>query len=413
MKLITAALGLGAVLFATPLAAQMPSRTGDDKTPAPVESKPADIKPSSGALKALIELQKAVTANDVASIPAKVAAAQAVAKTKEDKYLIGQLQLKAAVNAKDNAAMAAAIDVVAGSGYLDAARSAQLYGSLGGSLYNSKQFPQATAAFEKASQLDPGNADFLINLGESRFAQGQKAEAVQAMQRAIQLKTAAGLKPDEALMKRAVTIAYGAEMPVAAELGREWVAAYPSVDSWHNSIAIYRNLTKPDVEGTLDLLRLMQASGSLSSAADYNLFATAAADQSNFNEAQAVIDQGIAAKVVDPTNPMFRDTVIGLKSKPKATVADLETAARTAANGMALLRIGDRFYGMGNYAKAVELYRQSMGKPGVDANIANLHIGMALARSGDKAGATTALNAVTGPRAEIAKYWLLYVQTHA
>jgi len=414
MKLTTAAFGLGAVLFATPLAAQMPSRTGQDEKPAPaVPEKASDIKPSSGARKALFELQTAVNANDVANIPAKVAAAQAVATSKEDKYLIGQMQLKAALAAKDNAAMAAAIDVIAGSGYLDASKSAELYGSLGGSLYNSKQFTQAAAEFEKASQLDPRNADFQINLGESRFAVGQKAEAVKAMQRAIQLKTAAGQKPEEALYKRMVTIAYAAELPAAAELGREWVAAYPSVDSWHNSIAIYRNLSKPDVEGTLDLLRLMQASGSLSSAADYNLFATAAADQLNYNEAQAVIDQGIAAKVVDPTNPMFRDTVVGLKSKPKATAADLEAAAKSAVNGMALLRIGDRYYGMGNYAKAVELYRQSMGKAGVDANVANLHIGMALARSGDKAGASAALNAVTGPRAEIAKYWLLYVQSHA
>ncbi len=39
-------------------------------------------------------------------------------------------------------------------------------------------------------------------------------------------------------------------------------------------------------------------------------------------------------------------------------------------------------------------------------SLINLHLGMALARRGDKAGATAALNAVTGPRAEIAKYWL-------
>ena len=38
---------------------------------------------------------------------------------------------------------------------------------------------------------------------------------------------------------------------------------------------------------------------------------------------------------------------------------------------------------------------------------------MALARSGDKAGATAALNAVTGARAEIAKYWLTYLSTAA
>jgi hypothetical protein len=77
---------------------------------------------------------------------------------------------------------------------------------------------------------------------------------------------------------------------------------------------------------------------------------------------------------------------------------------------MALVRIGDRYYAMGRYAKAVDAYRQALGKSGVDANVANLHIGMALARSGDKAGATAAFNAVTGPRADLAKYWLMYLQ---
>ena len=107
------------------------------------------------------------------------------------------------------------------------------------------------------------------------------------------------------------------------------------------------------------------------------------------------------------------DLVNGLRGKPKANAADLAAATKTAQSGMALLRIGDRYYAMGDYAKAVELYRMSMGKPGVDKDVANLHIGMALARSGDKAGATAALNAVTGARADVAKFWLAYVNQKA
>jgi hypothetical protein len=38
---------------------------------------------------------------------------------------------------------------------------------------------------------------------------------------------------------------------------------------------------------------------------------------------------------------------------------------------------------------------------------------MALAQSGDKAGAATALNAVTGQYGDVAKFWLLYVQAKA
>jgi hypothetical protein len=54
----------------------------------------------------------------------------------------------------------------------------------------------------------------------------------------------------------------------------------------------------------------------------------------------------------------------------------------------------------------------AMGKS-ADPNVANLHLGMALARGGDKPGATAALNAVTGPLADVAKFWLLYLQTRA
>ena len=414
MKLTTAAFGLGAVLLAAPLAAQMPSRTGQDSQPQTTSqdsAKEPQLKPSSGALKAIVDLQNAVNANDYANVPAKVAAAQKVAKTKEDRYIIGQLHLKAALAAKDNAGMAQAIDTVAGSGYVDAAKSAALYQSLGASLYNAKQFDQAAAALDKAIAANPNDPEALIMLGETRNAQGRKPDAVAALQRAIQVTAASGQKPREEIYKRAVGLAYDGQMPAAAELGRQWVAAYPGPDSWRNAIAIYRNLTKPDVEGTLDLLRLMQATNALSSQADYSLFASASAEQLNYAEAQAVIDAGIAAGKVDPASPLFRDIVAGLKAKQKLTEADLAEAAKAGSTGKAKMRIGDGYSALGQYAKAATFYREAAGKADVDANVANLHLGMALARSGDKAGAAAAFNAVTGPRSEIAKYWLLYVQS--
>lgn len=409
MKLITTtALVLVAALSAAPAIAQKNAAQQQ-----PAQAAQPKVTPSKGALKAIIDLQDTVNKNDYANVPAKVAAANAVASTKEDKYLIGQMQLKAAVTAKDSAGETAAIDEIANSGFLDPSKSTELYLSLGSTLYNNKQYPQAAAAFQKAATLDPHNTEATSLLGEALFAQGQKAQAAAAFQRAIQASVAAGQKPDEKLLKRAVGIAYDSNSPAAVDLSRQWVAAYPGPESWRNSIAIYRNLNHPDIEGTLDLLRLMQATGSMSQSEDYTLFARAAAEQNNFNEAQAVLDAGIAAKTVNPADPNVKDLVAGLKAKPKATAADLAAATKSAVNGMALLRIGDRYYGMGNYAKAVELYRMAMSKPGVDAAVANLHIGMALARAGDKAGATTALNAVTGPRADIAKYWLTYVNQHA
>jgi tetratricopeptide (TPR) repeat protein len=160
-------------------------------------------------------------------------------------------------------------------------------------------------------------------------------------------------------------------------------------------------------------MRLLQAAGALQQPSDYAIYIADAAEQSNYNEAQAVLDAGIAAKVVDPASPDFRSIVAGMKARPKASVADLAAATKSAQTGMALLHIGDRYYAMGDYAKALELYRMAQGKSDVDPNVARLHIGMALARQGDKAGATAAFNAVTGPRADIAKFWLTYVNQHA
>lgn len=403
MKLITTTgLALVAAFAAVPAAAQ-------DKPAATTQQPEVKVTPSKGAMKAIVELQQAVQKNDFATVPAKVAAAQAVATTKEDKYLIGRLQLTAALAAKDDASTAAAIETMVGSGYLDAAKSAALYRGLGGSFYNDKKYPQAAAAYRKAMALDPNDSASAPLLGESLFAQGQKAEAAAAFQRAIQLKTAAGQKPDEALLKRAVAVAYDAQSPAAIEIARQWVTAYPSPGSWSDAIAIYTNLSRPDVEGRLDLLRLKQVTGALNSGGEYAQYARAAAEQNNFNEAHAAFEAGVAAKLIDPKKPEYSDLVQGLKVKSAATAADLAAAIKSAANGMTLMRIGDRYLALGDQAKAVELYRLALTKPGVDAAVINLHLGMALAKSGDKAGATAAFNAVTGARAEIAKFWLIYL----
>ena len=417
MKLMITTAAVALMAVSVPAAAQYGPQAAPQPTNVPAaQEAPApaqkQIHVSSKAAKAISELQAAVNKNDTANIPAKLAAAQAVASTPDDRYAIAELQLKSALTANNNTAAAAAVDAVAASGFVDSATSAKLFSSMGTTFYNAKQYDQAQAEFQKAIAANASDTQAYTLLGEAKFAAGQKADAAAAFQRAVQLQMAAGQKPDEALLKRAVSVAYEAQSPLAVELGREWATAYPSADSWRNSIAIYRNLNHPDVEGTLDLLRLMQATNSLN-AGDIALFAEAAADQGNFNEAQAVMDAGLAAHVIDASNPQYRDILAGLKGKPKASAAELAAAMKMSPSSINLLHIGDRYYGMGDFTQAADVYRQVLTKPDADKDVANLHLGMALARAGDKAGATAAFNAVSGTRAEIAKFWLAYLQQHA
>ncbi|HJP61324.1 MAG TPA: hypothetical protein VJ865_15050, partial [Gemmatimonadaceae bacterium] len=271
MKFISStAIVLASAGIATPAAAQYggaapQQQTGNipsSQAPAQAQAQP-QIKPSPKAVKAIVDLQTAVNNKDYANIPAKIAAAQAVATTKEDRYLIARLQLNAAVAQNDNAATAQALDAVAQSGYLDSAKMAVLYLGLGANFYNSKQYPQAALALQKATALDPNNSEASRLYGISLFQSGQKAQAFTAFQKAIHASVAAGKKPDEDLYKLAVQSAFDTRSPEAPTIAREWLAAYPSPESWRNAIAIYRNLGGQDTEGTLDLLRLMQATGAL------------------------------------------------------------------------------------------------------------------------------------------------------
>ena len=410
MKLLITTAAFALLAVSSPAAAQATQPAAASQSGGIITHKPK--LSNEAAAKAIVDLQTAITKNDTASIPAKVAAAKAAAKTPDERYAIALLEIKAAGSAKDEAAIAAGLEDMLASGSVKAEEQVGIYEALAQAYTDLKQPQKAMQAYDHLSQLDPNNVNAIASLAEAQVAAGQPAAALPLLQKGIKLQQANGQKAPEAWYKRATAIAYEAKLPGAVEMSREWIAAYPSPANWHDAIAIYRNLNQPDVESTLDLLRVQNAAGGLRTQGEYALYAQAAADQSNYNEAKAIVDAGIAAKVADPSSPQIRDIVNGLKGKPIATAADLDAAVKMSPTPINLLRIGDRYYGLGDYAKAADIYRQVMTKPGADKDLANLHLGMALARAGDKAGAAAALNAVTGARADIAKYWLLYSQQH-
>jgi tetratricopeptide (TPR) repeat protein len=411
MKLLTlTAAGLAALAAAGAANAQdysTPPTLPQNQQPAHASAQAQGPKLSAKAKGAIGALQKAVDANDKANIPALLATAQAAAQTSEDRWFIGELQLKAAVAANDRTAMTNAVDAIVATGIPTPQRTSQLYKAIASDLYSAKQYAAAAALFEKASKADPTDTVALTLLGQSLLFGGRPADAVAVMERAIQASSTGGRKADENLYRVAVQAAFEGKSPQAPDIARQWLVAYPSPDSWRNTLIIYRNSAELDDDGVLALLRLMNATGGLKSAADYNTYINGLIVQSNFNEAHAVLEQAIAAKAIDAGSA----DAAAVNSKPTASAADLAAAASTAPNGSSLFKIANRYYGLGDYAQAAELYRKTKAK-GVDAATADLYAGMALARAGDKAAARTLLSAVTGPHAGIAQYWLLYLGQH-
>jgi Flp pilus assembly protein TadD len=360
------------------------------------------------------ELAKALEANASADVSAQVTAAHAAAKSPEEHYLAYQLQLKAAMGAKNEAEMGKAVAGMLSTGVAPAELQGPLHLANGKVKYNQKQYAEAAAEFQKVLQLDPANAEAKNLLTQTQLNSASPADAVAMLQKSIAEQSAGGAKAPEALYKRALSAAYKAKLPAAVDISRQWVADYPTPANWSDAIRIYRNFHELDDAATLDLLRLARAAGALNGEADYDRYAYAALMKGYPGEAKTVLEEGIKAGVVNPNKSPFKEEIAQAKTKSAGEEASLDSSAKSALAGgtaKAALATGDLHYTYGQYAKAAELYRAALKKSGADANLINLHLGMALARSGDKAGATAALNAVTGPRADIAKYWLAYVST--
>jgi tetratricopeptide (TPR) repeat protein len=408
-KIVAALLLAGAMTAATPAMAQQPAPAPTD--PTKLVTHIPKVTPA--AVKAIQTLQNAVNANNTAEIPAALAAAQAAAKTPDDKYFVGLLQLKAAAATKDQSAIAASLETLAASGGAAQNEQFSLYYNLGQSYTALKQYDKAAADYQKALDASPNNVDAIAGLAEARAAEGQPAAAIQLIQQGIKAQQTGGQKAPESWYKRAVSLAYGAQLPQAVDLSREWVQAYPSADSWKNAIAIYRNLDHPDSEATLDLLRLEAAQGALSSPGEYALYASSVASQGNYTEAQAILDKGLAAKAISPSDADIGGLLSDIRKEPKATDAGLAEASTIAKDSLPLVHIGDRYAAMGEYSKATDAYRAAQSKPGADPNLIKLHLGMALARQGDKAAAAAAFKSVSGPLSGVAQYWLLYVAPSA
>lgn len=419
------ALAVAGGAFAQPAAAQRAPSRDTQQQPAPEEGKPQarqipgevevggrKLKLGKAARKPLADLQAAYNAGDAAGFAAALAVAEAAARTSDERYYLGQLRLAQAIKANDDAQKIAALDALIRSGGATAEELPKFYQTLGALHYNAKRYDQAAAAFQKLVELQPTNKDAANNLAAALMQTNNPTQAAATLEQQIAAAKAANQPIPEATYKQALDLAYKAKSPKSIELSRDIVAAYPTAENWRNALVIYRQLKKPAGEANLDLLRLMRATRSLTSEADFYELADGAYSNGLPGETKAVLEEGIAAKTINPNKSGFKELLAGARGKvneDRASLAAAEKKALAASSGTTALNTADAYFGYGDYAKAAALYRAALQKGGVDANVANTRLGMALALAGQKSDAQMALKAVTGPRAEIASYWLIWL----
>jgi hypothetical protein len=372
---------------------------------------------SPAARPAMGALDKAVKAKDKVAFDAALPAAEAAATTPDEKYFVARQRYQFAKDSNDEPGQAAALEAIIASGGAQPSELASANFNLGVKAFGASNWARAETAFAKAVELNPADTDAMFNLGVTQIKVKKDAEALATLQRAIAALKAAGKPVPEGYYKTALQTAFAARNPQAAVLSSEVFAAYPTAENWRNALIVYRDTVRTDESANTDVLRLMRASKAMGARAEYYDLASSLSDAGLPGEAKAVLEEGQRAAV----NPPIRTTdqqyvrimsIVGSRlAEDRASLAGLESRAASAATGRLAYRTADAYLGYGEYAKAAALYRVALSKGGsdVDPNLVNLHLGMALAMSGDKAGAEAALKAVTGARAGVAQMWLSWL----
>lgn len=417
---LAVSLAAGASLLAAPASAQQKqeskSKKQDNKAIA-IKLGERTLTISAQARQPIAELQAAVTARDAANFPAKLAAAQAAATSADEKYLVARLQLDYARAGNDAAGQTAAMEAMLQSGAAPANELPALYGAVAEAAYNAKDYEKAGYAFEQLAKLQPNNADVVSNLSIVRGRQGRTAEAAQLLARATEMKAGAGQAVPEDYYKRIIDQAYKSkDVALANKTLYTWLDAFPTAKNWSDALQTHRALVPLDDAAELDRFRLMRLAGALKSGNDYTNLAAYLLQKGLPGEAKAVLEDGASKGLVTRSNAEYSRLLAQATQRANAdrpTLAASEGKASAAANGRIAANTGDAYMGYGDYAKAVAMYRLALQKGGVDTSLVNTRLGMALAMSGDKAGAKTALTAVTGPRADLARYWLLWIDKRA
>jgi hypothetical protein len=376
------------------------------------------------------QAQEAVKARNPAAAEPLVAQVEAAATTDDDKYIAAALRydlentklvIAQQANPKaplDETVLAKPLDALIAAKSTPAADRGKYLFRRGQLAYNSGQYPVATQYFTQAKAAGYNSPDFDLQLAKVKVQAGDTAGGLADLDRFITAQKAAGQAVPESYYRFGIATANNKKMaPETLAWMQKYVSAYPNAKVWRDVILQYafaqNSLATPDKAQTVDLYRLLRTAGAMPDQSMYEDYAKNVYDRGNPYEAAAVLKEGMASGKIPATSAFSKSLLTAANTAIKAdgSLASSEKTALASKDGKIAASTADAYLGQNNYAKAIELYRAALSKGGVDANEVNTRLGIALAKSGDKAGAQAAFGAVTGsPRAGIAALWNTWTQ---
>ena len=381
----------------------------------------ADAKPaaqekiSAKVGKPLKAAQDAIQAKNWDAANAAIAEANALeGKTPYETYMTNEMAWYVLLQQKKYPEAAVILEQQVASGLIPPADLPARMKALTQLSYQNKNYDKAIDYGKKYMALNPSDQDIATLIATSYYMKNDFAMARTESQKLIASATG---KPPEALLQLQLrTNVELNDRPGTLKALEDMIRFYPEKKYWEDLLnaQLFLQNGERDLRA---LFRLMIDTDTMDKPDEFTEAASVMFAGGFPTEAQHTIEKGNAVNAFQgESKTRAQQEFDRARSGAEADRKELpgaDAALAAAKTGAQMVATGKLFFSVGDYAKAAAAIKQGLAKGGVtDTDDANALLGMALARSGDTAGAATAFALVKEARlAEISRLWKLYLDS--
>jgi hypothetical protein len=241
---------------------------------------------------------------------------------------------------------------------------------IGQSLIRSGDYKGAAAYYGRLSKANPGNARYLENLAAAQYKLGEKEAYLQTTTKLIRIDSSPA----------------------------RWAA-----------LLVDMKKAKMSREAKLALFQLMQQTGNIKRADDYQEFVKLAIVAGQPGVAKQALDAGSKSGAFSAGDAQMSSLISATNARAAEAAAN---AGKLPATPAGKFQLGNALLGQGNYAGAAAAF-DAAAKGGANADQALVFKGIAQVKAGQGAAARATFNSVpaTSGMKDIAALWALYASS--
>lgn len=346
--------------------------------------------------------QKALEKEQWADCVADLRKAEAVEeKVPYDVFAINELLGFCAARMDDLATAAVAYEAALDSGFLDAGLINLRHKQLMQVNYNLKNYAKASAFGKKAIELGEKDENTYILTAQAFYLHDDFVGTRDFVQGWIsELETNAGSPPEIGVQLFLSSCIKLQDDGCALNALQKQAMYHPRPETWPNLILLV--FRQAEEAQTIDVLRLAFEKDAMRRPEEYTEMAQLAIERGLPGEAQNVLEAGVAKSMFADTRAKeLSDRLLtSAKTQAKTDRTEVEKQATQSAaskNGQVDVRIGQAFLSYGEPQKAIEAIERGLAKGNVrNVPDAQLSLGIAQLRAGNKDAAIQAFDAVSG-----------------